>query len=692
MFTIKSLSSDIRKMGIVAGDTVIIHASMKSIGPVKGGPQAVIRAFQQAVTRKGSIIMPAFSYCFEKVYEQAAPFDPKKSPSQVGLLSETFRRMKGVVRSLHPTHSVAAWGKSAPELVEGHEKIPGLSAGSPFHRAAKRGAKLCLIGCGFTSLSLLHIAEDLAKLPFLPIFNWWHAGWKPSALVKSGRGVDKIMYENIPGCSRNFGVAEDLARQRRLIREGRLGNAKVLLADASSVLNLITTRLGRQKDFLLCPAGTCRACDERRVVFEQTTPAEKYIGGFMIETVNRAGIRLAGSAGEDKAAEIIADRMKEIGLSNVGIMGFPILVWRPGFAGLSVNIGSEWKNIPAAPVSHGPAAPPAGIEGRTMVLENAKDISKVLKSGADIAVLWGNFGASALEFQKMMSSPVKAFIFVDSRFEHGDLVSVGVPAQWIRFFKRPMISISFADAVRIFGRGPVHCRLKVTGDNVPGFSSIVTGEIRGAGSGVILVGGHHDSTFNSPAPDDNLTGVAIALAVAKRLQNERGLRHAIRFCSFGTEEILSEGARWYAFESGLARDVRFVVNNDAIGARAGITNVYITGAPALSDWVSRRIAKTSLQIQAAKEINPFSDHFPFNAIGIPSLWFYRKTTASGRHYHHTVRDTLAEISFKGIADLARFEADLIISMARSDKFPFPIDIPPEMKALIKVKRRDWLGK
>jgi len=154
--------------------------------------------------------------------------------------------------------------------------------------------------------------------------------------------------------------------------------------------------------------------------------------------------------------------------------------------------------------------------------------------------------------------------------------------------------------------------------------------------------------------------------------------------------MLSEGARWYALESGLARDVRFVVNNDGIGARVGNTEIFVAGAPSLSAWMRKQIMKSPLQIQVKENIDPTSDQFPFNTLGIPSLWFHRRTLTSGRHFHHTTRDGLAEISFQGIADLAAFQAEMIKTLARAVKFPFVEKFTPGMKAYIAAKKRDWL--
>ena len=85
------LAAELRRLGIRPGDVLIVHSSMKSIGRVQGGPETVVAALQQAVGPRGTIVMPAFAFHFEKVYWPVEPYDPNTTPSKVGLISETFR-------------------------------------------------------------------------------------------------------------------------------------------------------------------------------------------------------------------------------------------------------------------------------------------------------------------------------------------------------------------------------------------------------------------------------------------------------------------------------------------------------------------------------------------------------------------------------------------------------------------------
>src|SRR5437867_1927973 len=105
------------ELGIVQGATIFLHSSMDEIMRRVPGmtPFKLIQILQNALGEKGTLLVPTFPFVGKQYfYIQNNPkFDVRRTPSQVGLLTEVFRRLPGVVRSLHPTHPVAAWGKHA---------------------------------------------------------------------------------------------------------------------------------------------------------------------------------------------------------------------------------------------------------------------------------------------------------------------------------------------------------------------------------------------------------------------------------------------------------------------------------------------------------------------------------------------------------------------------------------------------
>jgi aminoglycoside N3'-acetyltransferase len=117
--------------------------------------------------------MPAFvfgGWSFDPVghYRRKPVFDARKAPSEMGLLTEVFRRHPGVRRSLHPTHSVCALGPLAGEVTAGHEQDAyGCGRDSPF--AAMDRHRTIILGLGvryFRALTHVHLAEQLLGADF----------------------------------------------------------------------------------------------------------------------------------------------------------------------------------------------------------------------------------------------------------------------------------------------------------------------------------------------------------------------------------------------------------------------------------------------------------------------------------------------------------------------------------------------
>lgn len=119
MYTKEDLLKQLEDMKIDKKGTLLVHSSMKSIGQVDGGADTVLDVFSQYM-KDGLLVLPTHTWAY--INKNNPRFYVDKSPSCVGILTELFRKRPGVVRSLRPTHSVAALGKDAKEFVAGDEK------------------------------------------------------------------------------------------------------------------------------------------------------------------------------------------------------------------------------------------------------------------------------------------------------------------------------------------------------------------------------------------------------------------------------------------------------------------------------------------------------------------------------------------------------------------------------------------
>src|SRR5262249_8420232 len=145
-------------LGVDEGDLLLVHPALPPLGYVLGGARTVIRALSDAVGGGGTIVLP--SHTWEWMDMGSREFDVRRTPVCVGAIAEEFCKTPGVVRSLHPTHSVAALGPLAGPLIEGHEACRApCGPGSPYSRALELGCRILLLGTGLESNTSHHTVE-----------------------------------------------------------------------------------------------------------------------------------------------------------------------------------------------------------------------------------------------------------------------------------------------------------------------------------------------------------------------------------------------------------------------------------------------------------------------------------------------------------------------------------------------------
>ena len=168
------MAHELSKLGVENGDTLFIHSSFKSLGPVECGVKTVIDGLEDAVEVEGLILMPSFN--LEGGRElRAKNWNMATAKSTVGWITEYFRTMPGTYRSDHYSHSVAARGKGAKAFVAEHRYREGMKSPwdmepwgytygsrSPMIKAynAPRG-KLLMLGVDYQSSTYCHVVETM---------------------------------------------------------------------------------------------------------------------------------------------------------------------------------------------------------------------------------------------------------------------------------------------------------------------------------------------------------------------------------------------------------------------------------------------------------------------------------------------------------------------------------------------------
>lgn len=180
----RHLRDGLHRLGIRAGDLVMVHASLKALGatpggPVQGGPATVLAALLDALGPDGTLM--AYVSWDRSPYEETLgenrltprerdawpAFDPDAAGTYrgFGVLNAYIAAHPGARRSHHPDASMAAIGAAAEWLVADHPLDSGYGRGSPLERFVAAGGRVLLLGAPLDAVTVLHYAEAIADFP-----------------------------------------------------------------------------------------------------------------------------------------------------------------------------------------------------------------------------------------------------------------------------------------------------------------------------------------------------------------------------------------------------------------------------------------------------------------------------------------------------------------------------------------------
>ncbi len=177
-FDANDVGDVLKSLGLHKGDHVLVHSSMHRLGGYKGKPSELITVLTDVVGEGGTVLMPMMPFQGSAInYANSRDlFDVRRSPSKMGLLTEMFRRTKGVVISTHPTHPVGARGKLAVELTSDHHLAQSpCGKPSPFQKLFAADGKTALLGVGIGAVTVFHALEEeiASTMPFDPFTQDW---------------------------------------------------------------------------------------------------------------------------------------------------------------------------------------------------------------------------------------------------------------------------------------------------------------------------------------------------------------------------------------------------------------------------------------------------------------------------------------------------------------------------------------
>lgn len=246
--TQSDIVTGLRSLGLRAGDRVLAHSSLSSFGQVEGGADTVINALLQAVGTRGTVLVPTLTGSEELSPANPPVFDPLRTPCWTGRIPETFRQRPDAIRSLHPTHSVAAIGPDAEALIADHlDSLTPCDHSSPYGKltADERGCIL-LIGVDHQSNTTMHHVEEIVGAAY-----HMQAGFARARILTDGQEIVRHILLHAYGTPRHFNVMEPVYIERGIQQNGQIGAAVVRFIRTGPMVE-ITAQALRANPRILC--------------------------------------------------------------------------------------------------------------------------------------------------------------------------------------------------------------------------------------------------------------------------------------------------------------------------------------------------------------------------------------------------------------------------------------------------------
>jgi len=222
----------LRDVGINEGDTVFVHSRVSAFGKLLTFDRTflmrcLVDSVKDVVGSEGAIIMPTFTYSFDK----SEPFDVNNTQSTVGVLTEFFRKQNDVIRTEHPNHSIAVYGKRKDYFAAESKNTFGKD--SVFGKLHDNNGKIVFLGAPFQSCTFIHYIEQIHKVPYRRMKTL------KGKIIADGKEHEEeiVFYEKYKVFFSSFSRLEKHLLEKGLMKDVELGAGNIMVIECKDLFD-----------------------------------------------------------------------------------------------------------------------------------------------------------------------------------------------------------------------------------------------------------------------------------------------------------------------------------------------------------------------------------------------------------------------------------------------------------------------
>ncbi|MCF7867665.1 MAG: Zn-dependent exopeptidase M28 [Candidatus Cloacimonetes bacterium] len=382
--------------------------------------------------------------------------------------------------------------------------------------------------------------------------------------------------------------------------------------------------------------------------------------------------RLAGSANEKKAIEILSNHIKELGLKPQ-LEAFKLVSFDAGEATISVN----GKSFPAIPYGLNENVK---LKGELCVLENLDILDYNKGAYKDKIVLC--YGFSRGMAPKLKAAGVKAYIGMGRPHRAATSLSHRQTSHKEGYVNSVTISHDNAIKLRRFDGKEIAIAIKQKVEKRSAKNIVVDIPGKGFDENLTIACGHYDTVAHSVGASDNSGGTVTLLKILEYFVKHQPQRD-LRVIFFSGEELGLLGSQAYVEQhlEEIKDRLKLVVNIDVSGDAIGHDHFNVIGSKEFMGYTDGITKEIGMLFKSAIDIFS-SDSMPFAPYEIPSVNVFREG-GKATVMIHTPADSVKNVGPRGYDTTIKASINLLDRVMNAKVYPVKKEIDESLREKIE---------